>query len=64
MLFPNQTSTHREFRTIQSIESTKPQITKEKLQSNFWGMSLFTLLLTLALLSLLNLHQSSKNKDH
>ncbi len=63
MLIPNQPSTIREYRTIQSIDGSKAQITKEKLQSNFWGMSLFTLLLTLALLSMLNLHQSSKHKD-
>ena len=53
----------REFRTIQSVGKEKDLVTREKLQSNFWGFSLFTLLLTLALLSMLNLHHQSKNKD-
>jgi hypothetical protein len=64
MFIPNQSDqAFREYRTIQSIETREHNTSKEQLQSNFWGMSLFTLLLTLALLSMLNLAQGNKHKD-
>lgn len=63
MFISNQAQIVSQSRTIQSVDSHEVHKTKDKLQSNFWGMSLFTLLLTLALLSMLSLHQNSKGKD-
>jgi hypothetical protein len=54
MHLPSSQSTEN-YRVIQSVNSEELHKENQKLQSNFWGFSLFTLLLVLAVLSLLNL---------
>lgn len=60
----NDAHEHLNYRSIQSLSNHKEDVNKMKYQSNFWGMSILTLLLALSLLSLLNMHSSAGNNNH
>jgi len=55
------TTISENFRVIQSTTEGQKTISSQQMKSNFWGFSLFTLLLALALLSLLNLVNNEKD---
>lgn len=63
MIFPKDTNieeAQKIFRTIQSVPKDELELKKNQIQSNFWASSIFILLFTFAMLSLLNMQSDKK----